>query len=431
MALPDVVVGSSGHVTHHNVLHDWTQFDQGVRYVQLASLGGSDSNDGRTPMQPKATLQSAYDALPSLGGVLVIGPGRFSSSGTLLAIDTLKPVYLLGSAAMRSYGYIYDTVNTVFSRTAAGYPASTIDQRAIVTITNASNDGNGCTFENITFDTPNPTNAGATAALYSTRDNHTRVENCQFNSANAAGWNIYSDVPINGDGSWWRVLNNRFTGGGHIRVTNSTGNPACDNWIISNNEFYGGYPSGTINGIDIDNGTRSVISNNQFQAYGSSQWPMYLKCARNFTIIHNGGEQLRRFLRLDDGTNGGSAGNMIFDFGLVNTDAGLNTDVMYQFDGTGGNNVLFTTIVSGLFPSATTYIKDNTPAKRNYYMNINGSDDFGQLHWMPQTKRGTGDPNGVVNGRVGDLFMRSDGGATTSLYVKTSGNDTTSTWTPK
>lgn len=44
--------------------------------------------------------------------------------------------------------------------------------------------------------------------------------------------------------------------------------------------------------------------------------------------------------------------------------------------------------------------------------------------------RGTGTPEGAVNGGVGDLFLRTDGGATTTLYVKTSGTGNTG-WTAK
>jgi len=45
--------------------------------------------------------------------------------------------------------------------------------------------------------------------------------------------------------------------------------------------------------------------------------------------------------------------------------------------------------------------------------------------------RGSGDPEGVVVGVVGDLFVRSDGGIGTTLYVKESGNDTNTGWIAK
>jgi len=43
---------------------------------------------------------------------------------------------------------------------------------------------------------------------------------------------------------------------------------------------------------------------------------------------------------------------------------------------------------------------------------------------------GTGSPEGVVPAPVGALYTRSDGGASTTLYVKTSGTGS-SGWTAK
>lgn len=45
--------------------------------------------------------------------------------------------------------------------------------------------------------------------------------------------------------------------------------------------------------------------------------------------------------------------------------------------------------------------------------------------------RGAGAPNSAVVGSVGDLYVRSDGGASTTLYVKESGNATNTGWVAK
>ena len=45
-------------------------------------------------------------------------------------------------------------------------------------------------------------------------------------------------------------------------------------------------------------------------------------------------------------------------------------------------------------------------------------------------KSGTGSPEGVVSAPVGSLYLRTDGGANTTLYVKESGASTTG-WTAK
>ena len=56
---------------------------------------------------------------------------------------------------------------------------------------------------------------------------------------------------------------------------------------------------------------------------------------------------------------------------------------------------------------------------------IVGSDESGAF-----ISRGAGSPEGVVSGVPGALFLRTDGGATTTLYVKTSGSGNTG-WTAK
>ena len=43
---------------------------------------------------------------------------------------------------------------------------------------------------------------------------------------------------------------------------------------------------------------------------------------------------------------------------------------------------------------------------------------------------GTGTPEGVVTAEIGSLFLRTDGGANTTLYVKESGSSNTG-WIPK
>ena len=46
-------------------------------------------------------------------------------------------------------------------------------------------------------------------------------------------------------------------------------------------------------------------------------------------------------------------------------------------------------------------------------------------------KTGTGTPEAAVVGSVGDLYVNLSGGAATTLYVKTSGNNTNTGWSAK
>ena len=54
-----------------------------------------------------------------------------------------------------------------------------------------------------------------------------------------------------------------------------------------------------------------------------------------------------------------------------------------------------------------------------------------QLTGGPTVRVGTGAPGGVVAGYIGDLYLRSDGGASTTLYVKESGAGTSAGWVGK
>lgn len=59
-----------------------------------------------------------------------------------------------------------------------------------------------------------------------------------------------------------------------------------------------------------------------------------------------------------------------------------------------------------------------------------GSGGWVELHTGAIIQSGTGDPEGVVTAPVGSLFLRTDGGASTTLYVKTSGAGNTG-WAAK
>lgn len=69
----------------------------------------------------------------------------------------------------------------------------------------------------------------------------------------------------------------------------------------------------------------------------------------------------------------------------------------------------------------------------NLVINTQGeNDESGSIKLGPVTiNYGTGSPAGVVVGSPGDLYLNFSGGATTTLYVKTSGTDTTAGWTGK
>jgi hypothetical protein len=67
-------------------------------------------------------------------------------------------------------------------------------------------------------------------------------------------------------------------------------------------------------------------------------------------------------------------------------------------------------------------------------LNANGNATFGgtvKVQNGGTMRSGTGSPNSAVTGSVGDIFLRTDGGTTTTMYVKESGNNTTTGWVAK
>ena len=50
---------------------------------------------------------------------------------------------------------------------------------------------------------------------------------------------------------------------------------------------------------------------------------------------------------------------------------------------------------------------------------------WGKFITQNDIKQGAGSPEGVITAPVGTLFLRSDGGASTTLYVKESGTGNT------
>lgn len=52
------------------------------------------------------------------------------------------------------------------------------------------------------------------------------------------------------------------------------------------------------------------------------------------------------------------------------------------------------------------------------------------LSAQPTISAGSGSPESVVTAMIGSLYLRLDGGASTTLYVKTSGSGNTG-WTAK
>lgn len=79
----------------------------------------------------------------------------------------------------------------------------------------------------------------------------------------------------------------------------------------------------------------------------------------------------------------------------------------------------------------TLKIRDRSNTASTGNLDVGGTIAVTGVGTMGNFKRGTGSPESVVTGSVGDLYTRTDGGAGTTLYVKESGSATNTGWVAK
>lgn len=79
--------------------------------------------------------------------------------------------------------------------------------------------------------------------------------------------------------------------------------------------------------------------------------------------------------------------------------------------------------IAGSVANAHAQNTDTGTTSASFHLNLSGTG--------ATIKTGTGSPNSAVVGSVGDLFLRTDGGSSTTLYVKESGSATNTGWIAK
>jgi hypothetical protein len=102
----------------------------------------------------------------------------------------------------------------------------------------------------------------------------------------------------------------------------------------------------------------------------------------------------------------------------VGTSSPTASDRLVWFTGNSQDNtaILHTCTDQYALYQGAQRVYDDDPRKRNHV--IAGQASVFNVLWLANLKRGPGSPEGIVWGMLGDVYLRSDGGTGTSLYVK-------------
>lgn len=386
--------------------------------IQYVHPDGSDTRDGFDEGTAKATMQAAYAALPSSGGILNVLPARHDvGAGLVLTKGKRVHIQSLGHWQRAASPFSGSTWNTgggavLFS---SGAPTNLLSWTA------ANDNEEGFSAENVIFEC----NSSITRAIYAEGVNHGYISNCGFMMKNASGIAIVLDhnVGVTGDdSSWWRVMNNLCGGGGAFFDTLASANNN-NNLVSGNLIFFDG------TAIQMRFAHRSSIMFNNIEGNAVGPFIKLTNCFACMTMGNSGecSTAGNIFIQLD-----ASHGNTLL--GDIGTSTPTATDKLYDFINSSRDNLAVTGVYSsqsslyGAGPS--TFWGDTDPNLRNYRIVSGAAGAIREGTWLPKFKQGSGTPESVVFGHPGDIFQRDDGLAGQALYVKDSGSETTTGWFP-
>ena len=89
------------------------------------------------------------------------------------------------------------------------------------------------------------------------------------------------------------------------------------------------------------------------------------------------------------------------------------------------------TVISSIYEIAGTALEELAQWIEQRGLRTPISSLVGSSPALTHIKQGTGSPETVVTASVGALYLRLDGGAATTLYVKESGTNTNTGWIAK
>ena len=292
-----------------------------------------------------ASIQAAYDSLPTpKGGVLLLDECRYDV-GSGLKLNRSKPVSIIGPDRNRRHLAAVD-VDDATRRPGAVLWGSAVPSSGYLVDTTlpmgTSINGNGFAFRNLTFDTDN-----AAGAILGDNVNQAIVDNNFFAMGRADAWAIKlvtkdsfvePGVIHGNDASWWRVTNNNSRGGGFFAAVGAEGGTTPPyNWnhnqhVVTGNVVFP--PTTPVNPAIVCRGChRGYFAANNLE--GNFNPAILLESSWQMRLDGNSGEA-------------GTTAGLVF-IKLVNSDANFLSDsgtstsagqVLYHLDAASSDNVI-------------------------------------------------------------------------------------------
>jgi len=206
-------------------------------------------------------------------------------------------------------------------------------------------------------------------------------------------------------------------GASQFRVSKTDSTIYATNYNISASVYLG-------SAIAVSNSGGVKVGDSRVRSDGDGNLTLLNDAANNFSLLKFGGVLSTEPAIKKNGAN--LEFKNAADTGFCNISAGLTTANGFQsiaynesFQRVGFNNGANFNILSYMRSSAAGVI----------ILLDNSESNFNRLHFggtaKPAVCQGSGTPEGAVTAPIGSIFMRSDGGVSSSLYVKQSGTGNT------
>ena len=258
--------------------------------------------------------------------------------------------------------------------------------------------------------------AGAGSANYRPLNIAYTINNSGAQTGTATGIFLNAtETALNGMGH--NLMDLQVGGVSQFRVSKADSTIYATNYNISASVYLG-------NAIAVSNSGGVKVGDSRIRSDGDGNLTLLNDAANNFGLLKFGGALSTEPAIKKNGAN--LEFKNAADTGFCNISAGLTTANGFQsiaynesFQRVGFNNGANFNILSYMRSSAAGVIilLDNSEA------------NFNRLHFggtaKPAVCQGSGTPEGAVTAPVGSIFMRSDGGVSSSLYVKQSGTGNT------